>query len=167
MSLVVGYFAADLIAGFWHWAEDRYFRSDWPVIGRHIAAPNELHHKIPTAFLEGNYWHRNSTTIIPAAVAFSVAWLLSAPTWVLATFAFVSQANELHAWSHQRISSRVIRGLQEFGLIQSARHHAVHHKSPHNVRFCVMTEWLNPVLDAFGVWRGLEWSLARVGVKVK
>lgn len=166
-SLLVGYLLADLLAGFWHWAEDRYFHSDWPFVGKYIAAPNELHHSEPTAFLNQGYWSRNWTTIAPAAIAFVIALLCGAPLWLLATFAFVSQANEIHAWAHRRVSSRFVRGLQEFGLFQSPRHHAVHHKSPFDCRYCVMSDWLNPVLDRLKFWAWLEAIAGRFGLKVK
>ena len=53
--IVLSWLIADLLSGLIHWAEDRYFRTDWPWIGNYIAAPNELHHEQPTAFLFHNY----------------------------------------------------------------------------------------------------------------
>lgn len=168
VTLLVAWLLADLIAGFWHWIEDRYFDEKWPIIGEYIAKPNTLHHAQPSAFLAGSYWHRNWTTIVPAATALAIALLCGAPLWLLLTFAFVSQANEVHAWAHQRVKSRFIRGLQEFGLLQSPRHHGVHHKAPFDCRYCVMTDWLNPVLDRIGFWLLLEWLLKVLfGIKVK
>lgn len=151
--------AADFLSGFWHWLEDRYFDVRWPLIGHHIAKPNELHHAQPNAFLDQGYWSRNSTTIIPAAVA-AAAWLwlslyfpfLRKWTWI---FVFASQANEIHAWAHQRCTGW-IAVLQQTGLIQSAAHHGRHHRSPFEVRYCVMSDYLNPILDHLRFWRCLE-----------
>ena len=29
----------------------------------------------------------------------------------------------------------------------------VHHRPPHLTGFCILTDWLNPVLDVLGFWR--------------
>ena len=166
VSLIVGYFMADLLAGFWHWVEDRYFETEWPLIGKYIAKPNELHHSQPAAFLDQGYLKRNWTTLVPALIGFAIALDCHAPLWVLAMFAFVSQANEIHAWAHrgrlQTRLGRVIRGLQELGIMQSPKHHGVHHKAPFDCRYCVMSDWLNPLLDWTGFWPAMEWAVARV-----
>ena len=162
VTIMACWLLADFLSGFWHWAEDRYFRTDWPWIGKYIAAPNELHHEQPTAFLFNTYWKRNWTTILPAAICF--AFVFPSP-WCLA-FVFVSQANEVHAWAHTKCN-RLIRMLQEVGLLQSAAHHSRHHKSPFAIRYCVMSNWLNPLLDELRFWRGLEWCLSWVGIHPK
>lgn len=151
--------AADLIAGFWHWLEDRYFDVTWPLIGKYIAKPNELHHEQPTAFLFQTFWSRNWTTIVPAAIAF----VLCFPSPVCLVFVFVSQANEIHAWAHSKGKvSKWVSVLQETGLLQSPLHHGHHHRSPFEVKYCVMSDWLNPLLDHFQVWRALERLIALV-----
>lgn len=167
IAIIVGYFAADLMAGFWHFLEDRYFDPKWPVIGKWIAAPNELHHVSPMAFLKGGYLHRNSTTIIPAAIAMGVAVACRCPSWVLWMFAFVSQANEIHAMAHRRPRLWVLRLFQNIGIIQSPQHHAKHHRRPFDARYCVMTNWLNPALDFARIWHCIEIVFRSVGIKPK
>lgn len=163
-TLLVGWLFADFLSGFWHWMEDRYFRTEWPVIGKYIAKPNQLHHADPTAFLNQSYWSRNWTTILPSAVTF-VLLLPFAPWWVLYGIVAVSQANEIHAWSHKR-SNRIVRMFQATGLLQSPRTHGQHHKSPFDIRYCVMSEWLNPILDETKFWFSLEWIVYRLlGIK--
>lgn len=157
IKLLAAWLIADFLSGFWHWIEDRYFEERWPIIGKYIAKPNSLHHAQPAAFLESDYWTRNWTTILPAAVAFLIY-----PSWV---FIFVSQANEIHAWAHQKCSGW-IRVLQDIGFLQSARHHGEHHRSPFAVRYCVMSNWLNPILDHIHFWRFLELLLSPV-IRVK
>lgn len=164
-SLIVGWAFADFLSGFWHWLEDRYFRAEWPLIGKHIAIPNQIHHERPAAFLDNTYWGRNWTTIVPAMVVFFVAFSLGAPFWMLFGLLAASQANEIHAWTHQKCSP-LIRMVQNTGFLQSCKMHGQHHKAPFDCRYCVITEWLNPPLDYFGFWSGLEWVIYRVtGVK--
>jgi len=156
--LLACYLAADLLAGFWHWWEDRYASEAWPIVGRYIAGPNQLHHAQPQAFLDQSYWSRNSTTIVPAGIAFALSW----PNPVCGVFAFVSQANEIHAWAHSKGKlNPLIVTLQEIGLLQSPFHHAKHHKDPYSTRYCVMSDWCNPFLDRAGVWRNLEAMVAK------
>lgn len=150
-ELLVAWLLADFLSGVWHWIEDRYFEESWPIIGKYIAKPNTLHHAQPAAFLQNGYWTRNWTTILPAAIAFALY-----PSWV---FVFVSQANEIHAWAHQKCSP-FIRMLQEVGVLQSPRHHGEHHRSPFEIRYCVMSDWLNPFLDAIEFWRWSEYLIS-------
>jgi hypothetical protein len=154
------YLIADFLSGFWHWLEDRFFDEQWPVIGEYIAKPNTLHHDQPAAFLNQGYWSRNWTTIVPSVLAFPIypaGWLV---------LLFVSQANEIHSWAHQ-MCNPFVRAMQEIGILQSCRHHGEHHRSPFDVKYCVMSNWLNPILDGIGFWFGLEWILARFGIKPK
>lgn len=146
--LVTCWIAADFLSGIFHWLEDRYAREDWPLIGAYIAKPNQLHHAQPSAFLAGSYWVRNWTTIAAAAPFFV---LTIESKWCL-IFALASQANEIHAWSHQRCG-RLIRILQSTGLLCSPRSHGLHHKAPFEVSYCVMSNWLNPILDEVQFWR--------------
>ena len=159
MVLLACWLLADFLSGFWHWLEDRYFEETWPIIGTYIAKPNTLHHDQPAAFLNQGYWSRNYTTNIPAATAGLIALAYQAPLWVWLVLIMVSQANEVHAWAHQRCGP-VIRALQVSGLFQSPRHHGEHHRSPFEVKYCVMSDWLNPILDLVGFWRGLEWAIS-------
>lgn len=47
--------------------------------------------------------------------------------------------------------------LQRVGIFQSGRHHNLHHGSPFEVRYCVMTNYLNWILDEACFWRALEY----------
>lgn len=153
---------ADICSGVFHWWEDRYGDPEWPVLGRYVVAPNILHHTEPRAFLLGSYLERNWTTILPAAGLAAVFACLR--LWWLATVCLMlSQANEIHAWSHQRCC-RVIRGLQLLGFLQSPDQHSQHHKQPFSQHFCVMSDWANPVLEAIGAWRAAEWCIGKCGV---
>lgn len=168
VTLIAAWVFADFMSGFFHWIEDRYLRDHWPIIGKYVAQPNSLHHSEPTAFLAGSYWHRNYTSIIPAAVLAAVAAYCGAPAWLVLSFVFLTQANEIHCWGHRKGKlPAVIVLAQETGIIQSTKHHSLHHKSPHEVRYCVMTNWLNPWLDALGFWTAMEKALGLLGAKTK
>ncbi len=154
--------AADFAAGVVHWWEDRYGDPAWPILGTHVVAPNIRHHSEPRAFLAGDYWRRNWTTILPAAAVAIVA-LAAGQNWLALAAAFATQANEVHGWAHQRCS-RPIRGLQLIGLLSSPDGHAAHHQSPFATNFCVMSDWLNPLLAVVGFWPRLEQFVGLAGV---
>jgi ubiquitin-conjugating enzyme E2 variant len=151
---------ADFLSGVVHWIEDRYGDPAWPVIGRHVIEPNILHHRDQMAFTAGGYWQRNWTTLVPAAAAAGMAWLAGS-AFLAVTFLMLSQANEIHAWAHQRCV-RPIRGLQLIGIFQSPEQHADHHRRPFDRNYCTMSDWLNPLLSRAGFWPALELLVARV-----
>ena len=60
-------------------------------------------------------------------------------------------------WVHQTPSEngKIITFLQNIYLIQSASHHSSHHKSPFDMQYCILTNWVNPVLGYIGFWKGV------------
>lgn len=163
--ILFSWLAADFIAGAFHWWEDQYAVEEWPVIGVLVAGPNAMHHLDQARFLKGNYWQRNWTTIVPTVLVGSVVCWFFPSAWL--TFAFLTQANEVHAMTHRK-SSSIVRMFQETGVLCSPEHHSKHHRDPFSKRFCVMSNWLNPVLDLVGFWRGIEWCVYQcLGIKPK
>jgi ubiquitin-conjugating enzyme E2 variant len=159
--ILVSWLLADFIAGVIHWWEDVYITPETPLIGSLVGGPNAEHHSNPMGFLKGNYWHRNYTTIIPALIAAGISYVYF-PFFTLA-FIFATQANEIHGWSHQRCNF-IIRAFQETGILASPRHHAGHHESPYSIRYCVMSNWLNPFLDMIGLWGVIESVIEKFGI---
>jgi ubiquitin-conjugating enzyme E2 variant len=147
--VILSWLFADFIAGVFHMLEDSYLDEHTPILGKLVGGPNKAHHTDPMGFLNGSYWYRNYTTIIPALIAAAISYFYF-PFLVL-TFLFVSQANEIHGWSHQKCNS-LIRAFQETGILASPRHHLGHHESPYHIRYCVMSNWLNPFLDMINFW---------------
>lgn len=158
-KLMVCWFVADFMAGFFHWWEDQYATEDMPIIGILISGPNSMHHAQPTRFLEGNYFYRNWTNLVPALlVGLS---LLCYDFWVALPFLFASQANEIHGWSHQK-SNKFIRMLQDTEFLASPRHHSKHHKDPFDRNYCVMSGWFNPIYDNSNFWYIIEWFVFKL-----
>lgn len=154
---LIGWLLADLIGGFVHWLEDRVLPQHFPGL-RAVIAAQRRHHAQPQAFAAAGVVERNATTW--AAVApISVAWLLAlgpSVMWAVATLGGLL-SSQAHYWAHcPRHAGRAVRLLQEIGLLQSAKHHAAHHRPPHAARYCVLTDLLNPLLDAAHIWDRLE-----------
>lgn len=155
---------ADFISGVFHWLEDRYGNPSWPVLGKWVVLPNILHHEDPKAMLAGSYWHRNCTTIIPATALAVVFWVVGLPYWAVGACLVLSQANQIHAWSHSK-PPLIVQFLQRANVLIRATDHHKHHRYPFNTDFCVITPLLNPILSGLRFWQVAEWVLSLAGVR--
>ena len=155
---------AEFAAGLVHWFEDAYIREDTPLLGNLIGRPNVIHHHLPRHMTRNNWWQSSWDLLLVSAVIVLLTWALGGLTWHVWLFAAVSaNANEFHKWAHRtrRENGRIISFLQAIRLLQTPQHHALHHTNPKNVRYCVVTNALNPLLDRARFWEGIEWLLAR------
>jgi len=155
---------AELNAGAVHWAEDAYVREDTPLIGRLLGRPNVIHHHYPRRMTQNNWWQSSYDLVIITACIILTAWFAGVLTWQVWLFAILSaNANEMHKWTHRtrKENGPVIAWLQDIRILQTPKHHLIHHKDPKNSHYCTMTNFLNPVLDAIHWWAALEWLLAR------
>ena len=155
---------ADFVAGTVHWAEDAYVREDTPLIGKLVGRANVIHHHLPRYLTRHTWWQSSWDLALLSGAAVFVAWRLGLLSWQVWLFAAISaNANEVHKWSHRtrKENGWLITFLQNIRLLQTPQHHAVHHTNPKNVRYCPITNLVNPVLDGIKFWDALEWLLAR------
>lgn len=161
--------AADFAAGLVHWIEDAYIREDTPWIGAWIGRPNTLHHHLPRRMTQNSWWQSNWDQMLVMGLVVAVAAMTGRLTWQVWLFALVGgNANEVHKWSHRtrKENGRLISWLQDLRLLQTPRHHAIHHTNPKDVHYCPVTNVMNPVLDTLHFWSSLEWLLEKtLGVK--
>lgn len=156
--------AAEFAAGLVHWFEDAYIRDHTPLVGRWIGRPNTVHHHYPRYMTRHTWWQASRELVAISAALVVFAWLFGCLTWQVWLFAVLAaNANEFHKWEHRtrKENGRLISFLQDVKILQSARHHALHHTDPKNSHYCTITPFLNPILDALHIWDGLEWLLAK------
>jgi hypothetical protein len=155
---VIGWILADFVTGAFHWWEDCFGRAEWPVIGPWLIAPNRLHHTQPLAFTRHGFWARNGASVMAAAVIGSaLCWALGPSVWLAALCLGGALANEVHRYAHEPSRApRWILILQQVGMMQSPKEHARHHRPPYEANYCVLTDWLNPLFEATGFWRGFR-----------
>jgi hypothetical protein len=158
LELAIGLLAADFVSGLVHWAEDTFGTESTPLVGRWIVAPNVLHHRDPAAFV-GKSWLASSWDLAAASLvllAIAIACGRLGPG--IAIFALAgANANQIHKWSHAPAQAPwLVRALWRTGLLQTPRQHARHHVGEKNEGYCVVTPFLNPVLDRIRFWRVLE-----------
>jgi hypothetical protein len=159
----------DFIAGVLHWAEDT-----WTAPGRSrfldtwVVRDNIEHHRRPGLIRSGSYWSTNRVGIALAALVTGVLAACHVHAWqAYLIVALASQSNQIHLWAHTATPPRAVRWLQRLGILQSREHHGEHHRRPYASRYCTTTNFLNPVLDAIGFWRGLERLIERCGVRAQ
>jgi ubiquitin-conjugating enzyme E2 variant len=156
--------AADFVGGVVHWLEDAYIREDTPILGQCVGRPNVIHHHLPRYMTRFNWWYTSWMLLVLALLLVAGAWMFGVLTWELILFAAIAaNANEFHKWAHRsrKENGPIISFLQDIKVLQTAKHHALHHTDPKNSHYCTTTNLLNPVLDGIRFWDGLEWVLAR------
>jgi plasmanylethanolamine desaturase len=128
-----------------------------------VGEPNERHHREPAYFLNHGYWERIKISVFGALIVGCILWSLGNHSWqMIFILLILSQSNQIHAWAHQgrHTNGPIITFFQQFGFLQSTKHHAKHHLKPHTKNYCVLTNWLNPVLNKSGFWTTLEDSIS-------
>ena len=160
--------AADFVVGVFHWIEDAYLRDNCPVLGQLVARPNILHHYRPRHFLRKSWVASCWDLWLVAGLILTAAWAFGVLTPAVGLFAaLVGNANQTHKWAHRsrRENGPWINLLHDLRILQSSRHHAIHHTDPKSTHYCVITEFLNPVLERLRFWTRLEcwlWKAFRI-----
>lgn len=156
---------ADFLTGTIHWWEDTYGNPSWPILGKSVVLPNLEHHQNPRSLLAGSYWNRINTSLYAAIVVGVLLWLCGWHSWrMIVCLVFASQGNEIHAVAHRtdKENGKFLMFLQKIGIVQKRKTHGWHHQAPYNTNFCVMTEFMNPILNAINFWVKVEWVLLKV-----
>ena len=176
IQIILGFFIADIVGGFFHWFEDRYINycTTIPII-KDIAEDNELHHYFPRAILAYSYTEHVINPIIIAFIGIFIIFLinnsfvLTYKYLFLSLLFFSSIMNIIHRFSHMRDceNNEIVKFLQKIGLILNHESHGVHHEEA-NQKYCIATIYTNFVLDSLHFWRMLEYIIYLItGIKPK
>lgn len=155
---------ADLVSGVVHWAEDAYARPGTPLLGR-LARDNLRHHWRPREFLQKSWLASSWDLLLGAGAVVAVAAALGVLNWHIVLFALlVANANQIHKWAHMNRAEvpRVVHWLQRLHLLQTPRHHGRHHGGTRTSHYCVITNFLNPLLEEVALWSRLERGIERL-----
>lgn len=126
---------------------------------------------MPSYFLRFSYW-QNINTTAPFAWSFAlIALACGSNSIVWLALIFMGLGNLVHRWAHEnpRNVPRLVRWLQAIGIFISYKQHREHHwewkhtlaleRHEAHRRYCVMSSWLNPILDRGGFFKLLELML--------
>lgn len=155
ISVFGGLLLADFASGLIHWLIDRYIPGDAPLIGRHFVGLIHEHHERPHAMFQLSLIRNNAGFVILVGSVFAVFWALHwLNTVTITAFVFGALANQVHGWAHRRPKyfAGPVRALQGIGMLQSPRHHGQHHGPSPTACYCLITNWVNPVVDRIGLW---------------
>lgn len=167
VTLVYAWLLADFISGVAHWLEDRVLvgPSRFSFLNR-IRADNDLHHMKPTAMLSNSWWENMNTTAVIAWPLAGFLYLVGCPLVLWLAVLFTTFANLIHRFAHtpRRHLHPVVKALQFTGVFASFNQHAGHHyrrgrvipKDEATIRFCTMSNFLNPVLDRARFFTALQ-----------
>jgi hypothetical protein len=158
VQLVLLWLLVDLLSGVLHWAEDRYWAMETPLLGETIRK-NILHHYRPRHITRISFLACVGPTVAVNLGILAVLLMTVGLRWQVVAFIGMGMSvNAVHRWAHSTPSELnvVIRSLQRVRLIQTPAHHAKHHGLPRLTHYCAFTNVLNPVLDHLQAWRRAE-----------
>lgn len=168
-ELLSGWLLADFISGIAHWAEDRLLLTParWGFL-EGIRQDNIKHHKRPGAVTLLSMVENINTTVPVVWPIAALLWFAGVPLVIWSAFVFVGFGNYVHRLSHENPESLgwTVTILQWTGLFIPYEDHHPHHfdrggrviaKENAKDNYCVMTSWLNPLLDKIQFWRFMEW----------
>lgn len=148
-QVLVGWLAADFLTGAFHFFQDRYLKATWPIVGKWIGEPNELHHRDPMAFTHGSFAQRNLEAIA-LSLALGAGWitLFGVSAGIVSAMVAGCLSTQIHLWAHKpRSAPKFVKALQQAGVFQSPAGHARHHRPPSTNSYCIVTDWLNPFIN--------------------
>jgi ubiquitin-conjugating enzyme E2 variant len=163
IEIICAILIADFLSGLFHWLEDAYGNENWPILGRLVTRPNILHHHDPRYFTRHGWFESSWLLLGLGLMVLAGAWLCGLLTWQVWLVVLLGvNANQIHKWAHRTPSENgpVISLLQHLHLVQTSRHHALHHTNPKNSNYCVLTNFLNPILDGIRLWEAFEWVVS-------
>merc|ERR1719502_1103783 len=156
---------SDFFSGIFHWSADNYGNGKTPVFGSVIEA-FQGHHGNPWTITYRSFFnnvHKIAKAAIPLLLI--VMALSTAPGVRLCWVLFLNSqilSQEFHKLSHTVNPPAYVRWLQNRNIILSRKEHGLHHSSPFEAKYWILTGTCNEALDRFHVWRRLEAFVYRV-----
>jgi len=165
VSIFFAYLLADFISGLFHFLEDIFFTFETPFIGKYIIQPNRNHHLKPDDILKYDYWHTISITalfILPLWFLWGI--FIGCGPFSITLFGMLLNVNEIHKYHHARYHIPLwYLWIQKMNFFQ--KDHMKHHTPPKfDTRYCILSPWLNPLLDWVGFWYHLKIILVYFGM---
>lgn len=166
------------MAGVVHWFEDHYLddNSKYKFISE-ISKDNTLHHNNPVALTKLTHWENINTTCVIVLPLILCLYLFGVPNFILWVLGFSIFANLIHKYAHMHPKKvpYLVRQMQKIGVFISFDHHEKHHydkyglipKEKSVIRFCPMTNWVNPILDYTKFWFCMDYIFSSIIKRVK
>jgi ubiquitin-conjugating enzyme E2 variant len=164
----LGLCLADFISGVVHWTADTYGSPKMPIFGGFVRTFRE-HHADQVDITRHDFVETNGDVcIFSMPVHFVLMLWVESPLplfLLVGVFAGSYMNSQIHKWAHQVEVPALIRLCQRVRLINSPGHHTRHHSGTHQTHYCIMSGWMNPLLDGIGFFRKAEWLLLKLGLQ--
>jgi hypothetical protein len=170
LAVAAALYLADWFSGFVHWATDTWF--DEVFLERIISIARE-HHLYPREIVGYGFrdyvayssWP-NIAFVGPVTLALTFAAdptpaIFATVTICLVISGIMVFGTYAHRLGHKNTGWKIIRIMQDYNLLITPGYHAIHHRGNHDIRYCVINGWANPLCDRIRFWRGLEWIVER------
>lgn len=158
---VVSWMCADLGSGIFHWSVDNYGNGRTPVLGAIIAA-FQGHHSAPWTIADRAFCNNVHKLCIPFGIPtiLAINFLFNPATSLFFSIfcAMEVMSQEFHKWSHMSKEKvpPLVNVLQDAGVLIGRKAHTLHHVSPFDGNYCIVSGATNDWLDDSGVLRMLE-----------
>ena len=157
-SIVLG----DLGTGIFHWSVDNYGGIQTPIFGS-VCVAFQGHHDTPWTITFRSFCNnvfKIAYGTIPALLLVALLVPAQAPLTKVFLTLFTNWwliSQEFHKWAHMRTPpSPIVKILQDSNVILSRREHGLHHSSPYEGHYCILTGVCNGFLDKANFFRFLE-----------
>jgi len=155
LQILAGIIITDFVSGVLHFLQDNFIKEEWPIVGM-IAKDGRIHHESPMKFTESNFIKRSWYVTLTAFLIFILWVSIFGLSWFIATaLIFGSIIVEIQYYTHVEKIPMWVKPLHKIGVFQSPKHHESHHTS-WDGQYCVVTDWLNPILNHIGFWKFLK-----------
>ncbi|KAG5188809.1 Kua-ubiquitin conjugating enzyme hybrid localization domain-containing protein [Tribonema minus] len=158
-ATVAGILFSDAFTGVFHWSVDNYGNLQTPVLGPVIAA-FQGHHESPWTITYRNFAnnvHKVAYGVLPLLGLLALSHPGPAGTMFgVSALMGLLMCQELHKYSHMVRPPQWVARLQQSGIILSKKEHGLHHTSPFEGKYCIVTGHCNEIMDSTNLYRHLE-----------
>jgi hypothetical protein len=171
LSIIAGWFMADIITATAHWAMDTWGSEETPVIGKMFILNFRIHHTDQLEMTRHGFLETNGNNALTTFV-FAVPFLFFIPpnqallAFIVSTLFGMLVTNQIHQWAHAAKRPAFVTMLQNTGLILPRAVHGVHHSGDHTRGYGITNGWSHGLLDGIKFFRAVEFVVTAVtGVK--
>lgn len=148
IQIAIGWLLADALSGVGHAIGDNERLGNLKIV-RAIVGKNVDHHADPLYIVNQGFIGRNlSSWVMVFVIGLSTLPLLGPSALWFSMVAGGLLVSEVHRWAHcPKLAPSWVQFMQRTGAFQSPRHHWRHHRDPYDHHFCLLTDYLNPIID--------------------